>query len=355
MTPAERAIRARIARDGPLPLAEFMRIALADPEHGYYRARDPIGGGGDFVTAPEISQAFGELIGLWCAATWQQMGAPAAVRLVELGPGRGTLMADALRAAARLPAFRAALSVHLVETSPRLAATQRAMLAGADAQWHDTLADVPPGPALLVANELFDALPVDQFVRAADGWRRRAVAVDDAGNLGFTDIAVDGAPPALPDAAAGTVFEVSGEALALAADIGGRVDADGGAALIVDYGPLRRSAGESLQAVRGHAYAAVLDAPGTADLSAHVDFASLADAARAAGGRAFGPVTQRAFLRRLGIELRLARLAAADRAAAESGARLIDPAGMGTLFKVLALTHRGMAAPAGFEGTEERC
>ncbi|MGE3934355.1 MAG: class I SAM-dependent methyltransferase [Rhodospirillaceae bacterium] len=353
MNPAERAIRDRIARDGPLPLAEFMRTALADPEHGYYRTRDPIGRGGDFVTAPEISQAFGELIGLWCAVTWRLMGAPAAVRLVELGPGRGTLMADALRAAAPVPGFRAALSIHLVETSPRLAEVQRAALGGAGARWHESLSGVPSGPLLLIANELFDALPVDQYVRAADGWRRRAVTVGAAGDLSFADIAC--AQPDLPDAPAGTVCEVSDEAIALAAAIGRRVAMDGGAALIVDYGPLQRSTGRSLQAVRGHAFADVLDAPGTADLSAHVDFAALADAARAAGARAFGPVTQRAFLRRLGIEVRLARLAATGGSAAESGARLIDPAGMGTLFKVMALTHPGLPAPAGFEETEERC
>jgi NADH dehydrogenase [ubiquinone] 1 alpha subcomplex assembly factor 7 len=358
MTPNEREIRARIARDGPLPVAEFMRIALSDPAHGYYRARDGIGRGGDFVTAPEISQAFGELIGLWCAVTWQHMGAPARVRLVELGPGHGTLMADALRAAAAVPAFRAALDIHLVEASPRLAAIQRDTLAGADAQWHESFGEVPPGPALVIANEFFDALPIDQYVRTADGWRRRAVVVDPAADrLAFADVACETAGLALPDATAGTVYERSPETLALAAAIGGRLARSGGAALIVDYGPLRRSPGESLQAVRGHGFADVLDAPGTADLSAHVDFASLAGAARAAGARAFGPVTQRAFLRRLGIEVRLAQLAAAAPgrdSVVDSGARLIDPAGMGTLFKVLALADRGLPVPAGFEAAEEQ-
>ena len=171
MTPAERVIRERIARSGPIPVAEYMAIALGDPSHGYYRTRDPLGADGDFVTAPEISQVFGELIGLWCVVTWRAIGAPDPVRLVELGPGRGTLMADALRAARSVPEFLAAADIHLVETSPALARRQHDALAAARSTWHESFAAVPDGPCLVIANEFFDALPVEQLVRTPDGWR----------------------------------------------------------------------------------------------------------------------------------------------------------------------------------------
>jgi len=351
-------IRDRIRRFGPIPVAEYMALALAHPEHGYYRTRDPLGAAGDFVTAPEISQMFGELIGLWCAVEWQRAGSPAPVNLVELGPGRGTLMADALRAARTMPQFRDALRIHLVETSKPLRDRQRQTLAGFDATWHDTLDGVPPGPLLLVANEFFDALPVRQYVCSGGQWRERLVGLD-GDRLRF--VAADrpaaeaiGFPASTRAAPDGAVFERCPAALALAAAIGGRIARDGIAALIVDYGPARSAAGESLQAVRGHEFHDVLADPGEADLTAHVDFESLGRAAREAGAGVFGPVTQRTLLTRLGIEARADRLAAgagAEKSEAIDAARrrLIGGDGMGTLFKALALVRPGLDAPAGFE------
>ncbi|MBM3488258.1 MAG: class I SAM-dependent methyltransferase [Alphaproteobacteria bacterium] len=340
-----------------MPLSDFMRRALGDPAHGYYRVRDPIGAAGDFVTAPEISQAFGELIGLWAAVLWQDAGRPAPVRLVELGPGRGTLMADALRATAAVPGFEAAIALHLVETDAALAALQRTRLGAFAPAWHARFDEVPEGFAVVIANEFFDALPVDQYVRRGEGWTRRAVAIDGkTGALALIEIAA--APPAAAtEAREGAVVEISAAARTLASAIAGRIARTGGALLAIDYGPARHAAGESLQAVRAHRFHAVLEAPGLADLSAHVDFAALAHAAVAAGARVFGPIGQRSFLRRLGIEVRLARLAAADRARAAdvlaAGARLIDATGMGTLFKVLCIIHPEATIPAGFQPGEE--
>ncbi len=354
-TPLAAALRARIAAEGPIPVAAFMEAALADPVHGYYRGRDPLGRGGDFTTAPEISQVFGELIGLWCATVWQAMGMPAPVRLVELGPGRGTLMADLLRAARMVPPFAAALDVHLVETSAPLRARQRAALGDRHATWHEALADVPPGPTLLVANEFFDALPVEQHVRDGDAWRRRMVAVGDDGGFRFV-LGPEAAPPlpaaVLGAAADGAVAESCPAARAVAAGIGHRLATQGGAALIVDYGHVEPGLGDTLQAVRGHAYAPALADPGAADLTAHVDFAALAAAAGPAV-KAHGPLRQGTFLRRIGAEMRAMQLARANPAKAQdvigACARLIDPQEMGTLFKVLALSHASLATLPGFE------
>ena len=361
MTAAEReplaeALRARIGRDGPIAVEEYMRLAVAR----YYAGADPLGARGDFITAPEISQVFGELIGLWCAATWQEIGAPDPVALVELGPGRGTLMADALRAAATVPAFRRAIRVHLVETSPALRERQRIALAGLDAAWHETLSSVPQGRFLLVANEFFDALPVRQLVRVGTAWRERKVGIDRAdGSLRF--VVEDGGtdatpeiPPALRGAPDGSILERSPDATALATEIGGRIAAQDGAALIVDYGHGRTAPGETLQAMRRHRRHDVLAEPGEADLTAHVDFAALADSAGRSGARVWGPISQGAFLTRLGIEARAARLIAAakpDQAfLIRSGCRrLIDPAEMGSLFQVISMTRPDRSAPAGFE------
>ncbi len=366
------AIASRIARDGPITVAEFMALALGDERFGYYRRADPLGRAGDFITAPEISQVFGELIGLWAAVTWRQLGAPDPLALVELGPGRGTLMADALRAAATVPEFRAALRPHLVETSPLLRSAQRHRLGDGTAEWHDDFAAVPRGPLLLIANEFFDALPVRQLVRTAAGWRERCVGLDPAGGFAFTvgraprDASVEAPAPAFaragftPDVPIGGIVETCPSAHALTAAIARRIAADGGAALIVDYGPARSGPGDTLQSVRRHRRHAPLAEPGMADLTAHVDFAALAGAARAAGAAVHGPLTQGVFLRRLGIEARGARLidaATPDQAMLiRSGCRrLIDPLEMGSLFKVLALTGRDAPVPAGFEepGFEE--
>ncbi|HEX9647393.1 MAG TPA: SAM-dependent methyltransferase [Alphaproteobacteria bacterium] len=360
MTALGARIRRRIRLGGPITLAQYMAEALANPADGYYGGEAGgavIGARGDFVTAPEISQMFGELIGLWCAEMWRRMGAPDPVRLVELGPGRGTLMADALRAAATVPALRAALRIHLVETSPRLRARQAETLAGSGADWHDSLADAPDGPLLLVANEFFDALPIHQFTATAAGWRERLVGVAGDGRLALC--AAPGATPALAlldrlgvEPVPGAVAELCPAGIALAATIGARVAAERGAALIIDYGA-GGALGGSVQAVRAHRVVAPLAEPGAADLSAHVDFAALARAAREAGAAVHGPVAQGAFLRALGLEARAARLArratpAQQAALAAACARLAGDDQMGALYKVLAIAHPALPTPAGF-------
>ncbi len=326
-------------------MPERLDAFMARANAAYYATHNPFA---DFTTAPEIGQVFGELIGAWAATVWQQIGAPAPFALVEAGPGRGTLMADALRALSRVaPGFVAAARLHLVETSPRLRAEQAARLP--HARWHDTLDSVPPGPALLIANEFLDALPIRQFVRVAGGWAERHVL---DGN--FVTLPAD-APPldALPrEAADGAVVEIGEVGLAWTAALAARLVRDGGAALILDYGTARSLPGDSLQALRDGRPADPLADPGCADLTAHVDFAALARAARRAGAAVHGPVGQGAFLGGLGLGPRTARLAAArpDQAAAlrDAAARLAAPERMGTLFKALCLTHPGAPEPPGF-------
>jgi len=357
----------RIARQGPLSLADYIGLCLTHPTHGYYMKGDPFGApkqsGGDFVTAPEISQMFGELIGLWCADSWQRLGRPARCLLVELGPGRGTLMADALRACRALPEFLAAIEVHLVEVSPSLREIQRRTLAGQEVTWTESLATLPDAPLLLVANEFFDALPVRQFEKTAGGWAERlVVAADDGRSLAFalappSPLNEALIPTGLRDAEPGSVAELCPAGLSLAAHLGAVLSRQPGAALIIDYGPARSSPGPTLQALRRHRRHEVLQDPGEADLTVHVDFQSLAEAAVAAGARAYGPSDQGAFLQALGIETRASQLAAtAPQKAAEIEAalrRLVDPAEMGRLFKALALISPealapGLTPPAGF-------
>ncbi|MFQ5785531.1 MAG: class I SAM-dependent methyltransferase [Alphaproteobacteria bacterium] len=353
-------LRTQIRIAGPLTVAEFMAAALDHPRYGYYMRGDPFGFEGDFITAPEVSQMFGELIGLWCAAEWQRMERPGRVLLVELGPGRGTLMADALRAIATLPGCREAFELHLVETSPALRAVQERTFAGVDVRWHDGLADVPEGPLLLVANELFDALPIHQFVRLPGAWRERLVDADpDSGRFRF--VLAPGPTPAVAllanqenMAPPNSVAEVSPAAIGLGHEIGRRVAASGGRALVIDYASERGPLGDTLQAVRRHDRHDVLDDPGSADLSARVDFAALARVIGEAGARAFGPVNQGDFLLALGIEARAAALAhnADERQRADIDAaleRLIAPGMMGTLFKALAVAPVDAPTPAGFE------
>jgi NADH dehydrogenase [ubiquinone] 1 alpha subcomplex assembly factor 7 len=330
-------LRERIRCDGPMPVDAFMRACLEDPVHGYWQRAHTIGSGGDFITSPEISQVFGELVGLWCAVTWQRMGQPGTVRLVELGPGLGTLMRDALRAARMVPGFAAAVHVHLVETSPALRARQAEALAGSGYQpaWHDSVRDVASGPAIVVANEFLDALPIRQLVFKG-GWRERVVALGADGGLQFgagdaVACSLDGSEGAIAELRPGE-DEVLGALASRTDDV---------AALFVDYGPAGRDLGDTLQAVRGHAYADVLASPGTVDLTAHVQFAAFGEKARNLGLVADGPLTQAEFLGRLGIAERTAKLMAANPARAgemEAAAhRLISPTGMGSLFKVIAV------------------
>lgn len=355
-------LAARIRAQGPLGLAEYMALALGHPRHGYYATRDPLAR--DFTTAPEISQMFGELLGLWLADRWQALGRPDPVRLVELGPGRGTLMADLLRAGRLVPGFLEAVELHLVETSPLLRRRQQAALAGwleagRPARWHEALASVPEGPLLLVANELFDALPIRQFQRSERGWAERQVGLSEAGGLawGLGPELPAAALPGLPEAAPGERVELGLAGQSLAGEIGARLAAPaplgGGAALILDYGYAPSQPGDTLQALRGGRPADPLAAPGEADLTAHVDFAALARAAAAAGAAAWGPVEQGAFLEALGIRERAAALrrGADERQCREIAAalqRLTAPEQMGRLFKALALTGPAAEPPPGF-------
>ena len=356
MTPLARQLRRQIAQAGPITLAEYMGRCLTDPEHGYYTGRDPLGAAGDFTTAPEISQLFGEMLGLCLAQAWADQGRPAPVTLAEPGPGRGTLMADILRAGRAMPGFVEAARVVLVEASPALRARQAQTLEGRGARWADSLDALPEAPLFLVANEFFDALPIRQFVRDGAAWRERMVGLDAAGGLAF-GLSVP-APLAalsgrLADTAQGDVVETCPAAGPAMAAIAGRVARHGGAAVIVDYGGWR-SLGDTLQAVRGHAPADPLDAPGLADLTAHVDFEALACAARAAGAAVTGPTPQGVLLERLGITARAQALAhglsgpALD-ALAGAHRRLTHPDEMGSLFKALGVVPPGAPPLPGFD------
>jgi len=352
-------LRRLIAEQGPISVAAYMALALGHPRHGYYMARDPFGARGDFVTAPEISQLFGECVAVWCAMNWDAMKRPLPVRLVELGPGRGTFMADLVRTLDRIaPDLARGAAIHLVETSPFLRRKQEAALRGRRVAWHDALGRVPGGPLLLVANEFFDALPIQQFIRDGEGWRERRIDWDAAAErLVFRagPVLPGAVPPALAAAPDGSVYETGAAATALADEIGTRLAVAPGAMLAVDYGRRVPAAGDTLAAIRdGRKDADPLGAPGEADLTAHVDFSALTAAFDRARARCWGPVTLRELLGALGIETRLGALVArASPAQAErlkSGARrLIAPEGMGTLFLALAATSPGLSAPPGFE------
>lgn len=338
---------ARIARLGPISVADYMAECLHHPQFGYYATRDPLGRSGDFITASEISQMFGELLGLWLAQVWMDQGKPNCV-LVELGPGRGTLMADALRATRGVPGFHAAVSVHLVEASPVLRAAQAHTLQAYAPTFHDSLGDVPEGPMLLIANEFFDALPIRQFqMNDASDWQERQVGASEATLIwGLAPPAPLGAREGFTP---GTIVETSAPSEAIAEEIGRRV-AQGGAALIVDYGDWH-STGDTFQALSNHAFANPLEAPGDADLTAHVAFAPIAEAA---GGTASKLTPQGVFLERLGITARAQALAKnlsgpALEAHIAAHRRLTHPDEMGTLFKVLALTPPGAPTPPALE------
>lgn len=365
MNSFEDRLRRLVHDHGPISVARYMALALADPVGGYYPRRDPLGSTGDFVTAPEVSQLFGELIGLMLVQHWLDLGSPGRVALVELGPGRGTLLADALRAAQVVPAFQAATSIHLVETSPALRERQAAALPGLPVHWHDELAGLPADrPLLLVANEFLDALPIRQFHRRDGRWYERLVGVDRDGRFGFVAAtrstpfpAAVGEVPELPD---GTLVELGPAREAVVEGLAARLVSQGGLAVLIDYGSdAPAMTGDTFQAVRRHAKVDPLINPGEADLSAHVDFRALAARAMAAGADVYGPITQAALLGRLGIELRLQRLlqraGPAQRAALASGcARLIDPDAMGHLFKALVVAGPEAPLPPGLLAEERR-
>lgn len=362
MNALEREIRTLIETQGPLEVSRYMALCLAHPEYGYYTTRDPFGVDGDFTTAPEISQMFGELIGVWCAEVWRRMGSPARLVLVETGPGRGTLMKDALRAAKVMPGFLDAIELHFVETSPVLQEMQREMLKGAlpAIAWHGDTKTLPDDATLIViGNEFIDALPVDQFQKKNGRWHERKIGLgadggfvfglDPAPLLDFEQALAERLTPA-PD---GAIFER--RKLTPLAQMLTRIAVHGGAALFIDYGHAESGFGDTLQAVQGHDYAEPLESPGEVDLTSQVDFEALTKLATGAV-RAFGPVSQHKFLCELGIEARTEILQrhATPAMRDEIGTaltRLIGPApGMGELFKALAFARRDLAELPGFDG-----
>jgi NADH dehydrogenase [ubiquinone] 1 alpha subcomplex assembly factor 7 len=351
----EQQLKARIHSGGPMNVADFMNIALYDPDHGYYTCGDPIGAEGDFITAPEISQIFGELIGLWAAETWRSQGQAAPLKLIELGPGHGTLMADIFhtlgRFASQADRLGDTIQAAMVEISPLLKNRQRLKLGQwvKKITWHDDLASVPPGPAIILANEFFDALPIRQFELLPIGWREIMLVIGTNHQLEFQAIGEDLAD--LPDYAAdlpvGSIVEICPQMPAILDQLAARLRQFGGAVLIIDYGhaasltPHQANWASTLQAMSGHHYQPVLTRPGHCDVTAHVDFGQIIHRARAAGLRADGPIGQGEFLQSLGGDTRCQQLMAANPSQAHDiltrYRRLITPSQMGQLFKVLML------------------
>jgi NADH dehydrogenase [ubiquinone] 1 alpha subcomplex assembly factor 7 len=364
-SPLQSEIKKLIKSSGPMPVWRYMELCLTHPSHGYYISRDPLGREGDFTTSPEVSQMFGELLGLWVASVWKAMGSPSLLRLIELGPGRGTMMVDALRALRVLPPLYQALSIHLVEINPVLREKQKAALSGVRIiAWHDSLDQVPNGPAVILANEYFDVLPIHQAVKRETGWHERTVEIDDGGKLAFGFAAEPMPrfevllPPLVRAAPVGAVFEWRSDTEIM--KIATRMRDQGGAALIIDYGHIRSDAGDTFQAIARHSFADPLKNPGQADVTAHVDFQALARAAEDLGARVHGPVPQGDFLKSIGIETRAVTLMAkASHEVSEdiSSAlkRLTDSGrgGMGSMFKVLAVSQPGLTSLAGLGDQEQ--
>ncbi|WP_299982023.1 class I SAM-dependent methyltransferase [uncultured Ruegeria sp.] len=345
----------RIQNDGPMTIADYMTDCLMHPEHGYYATRDPLGVQGDFITAPEISQMFGELIGLCLAQTWLEQGKPKRFILAELGPGRGTLMADILRATKGVPGFNEAAEIALLEASPVLRDIQLKTLQGYEPQWIEVMTDLADLPLFLVANEFFDALPIRQYLRDGESWRERFVGGDGTSlAFGLGPQAVQTAlSERLEDTQDGDLVEHCSGAAPILSTVAGQIARNGGAALIIDYGDWR-SLGDTLQALRAHETTDPLDQPGQADLTAHVDFEVLAVAARASGCAHTKLTPQGVFLERLGITARAQSLAASlggtqleELIAAHR--RLTHPDEMGNLFKVLGLYPQNAVSPPGLE------
>lgn len=357
VTPLADILADLIKKNGPLSVADYMRLALQHPEFGYYRHGDPLGQGGDFITAPEISQMFGEMIGLWCADLWRQMGKPESFTLLELGPGRGTLMQDALRAAAKIFGFHQALKLHLLESSETLRAKQKEKLIVFHPTYITDLNDLPRQPLIVIANEFFDALPIRQFEKSFDGWHERMVTAVD-GKLAFALLPPDETiklllPESMRAANPGTVYELSPASMNMVRDLAKIVANRGGGALMVDYGYLVPDGKPTLQAVSNHQFTDVLGNVGESDLTALVDFGLLQRAAFIDDIKVHGPVGQGAFLRALGIELRaeqLKRQATPEQTNAIDKAlhRLTNDSEMGTLFKAMAVTSSNLTDVPGF-------
>ncbi|HWA00562.1 MAG TPA: SAM-dependent methyltransferase [Caulobacterales bacterium] len=355
MSALKQALVQQIRQTGPLSVAQFMAACLYDPRRGYYAREPAIAADGDFITAPESSQMFGELIGLWCVHEWDALGRPQPFQLIELGPGNGALISDAWRAARIQPAFRDAAQIHLIEASDALRGRQAQALARFDAKprWHERFETVPEAAGFVVANEFFDCLPIRQFVRSEDGWRERLVGlIEDDLSFGlFARAAHDPIiPPALHDAPLGTIAEIAPGLEAWIDLLARRLKAAPGRVLIIDYAG--DGSGDTLQAVRGHAKESPLEAPGEADLTARVDFRALKILARASGLDVHGPVDQGIFLAALGIAQRAQALADAHPERTERIARellrLTDDSEMGVLFKAICLSSPDLPAPAAF-------
>ncbi|MAR55866.1 MAG: methyltransferase [Rickettsiales bacterium] len=352
----ETIIKDRIREQGPISVSDYMQLCLSHPQFGYYIKQDPFGTRGDFITAPEICQIFGELIGIWCADLWiQSGGGPAS--LVELGPGRGTLMQDALRATRNIPEFHNHLTVQMIETSPVLQTAQFYTLQNAHdrIEWEETIDHLPEEPCLIIANEFFDALPIRQYVQTAEGMKERCIGIDRESNQLCFELKQQGLSLARSDSdiPVGTIIESSQASKEILGRLCDHIAEFGGAILTIDYGYLGQAHQDTLQAVKNHAFHHVLKDPGNADLTAHVDFATLREVAESHGCAVHGPVDQGAFLVRLGAEARIGALL--QDASEEEGAeliegakRLIDPNQMGSLFKVLGITADHSLTPAGF-------
>jgi NADH dehydrogenase [ubiquinone] 1 alpha subcomplex assembly factor 7 len=348
----EERLVTQISKQGPISFATYME-AVAD---AYYARGTVFGKAGDFITAPEVSQVFGELVGLWCVTTWQALGQPRNFNLVECGPGRGTLMADALRTVWDIaPAFARSASLHLVERSDALRNEQRKTLAAYDINWHNGLSTLPDGPVILIANEFLDALPISQFIKTPSGWCERLVAHDTDG-FRFTTAPLPHPEigNAFDDAPTDSILEQSNAVQEATSRIAALCVDNLGAALLIDYGHTFSDVGDTVQAVKNHAYHPVLKSPGDADITAHVDFAAVAQSARAQGASIHGPVEQGPWLIRLGAEVREVQLSEGKtgteiQAIHSSIHRLIDPQGMGGLFKVIAFGPNGIAPLSGFE------
>jgi NADH dehydrogenase [ubiquinone] 1 alpha subcomplex assembly factor 7 len=356
-TQLETRLAASIALTGPIGVDAFMASSLYDPKDGYYIVQKPLGARGDFTTAPEISQIFGELIGLWLAQSWLDLGAPHPFYLIELGPGQGTLMADVLRVGAKVPGFLAAAKLHLVERNTHLRTVQSQKLSGFSPIWHDDLADVPKGPCLIIGNEFLDCMPIRQFVRGQDGWHEKQVGVDKDGRLAFGL----GRPlVGLPAGASrndplGAVRAFAPQLPSFVSSVQQRLAGDVGRALFIDYSDITGRAGDTFQALYRHTKVHPLDYIGAADLTAHVDFAALISSAQTQGLDTLGPVNQRAFLQSLGIETRAQTLIRANPHCANdlqmAVERLIGEAHMGALFYAVCLDSRlndGRGPPLGY-------
>ena len=358
MNPLEKIIQKKVKEKGPIALSEYMSLALTHPLYGYHMKKDPLGRNGDFITAPEISQVFGELIGLWAASTWKQMSKPQLTHLIECGPGRGTLMGDFLRATKLMANFRSTINLHLLETSPVLKKRQQGLLKTSSPAWHKNMRTVPPGPTILIANEFLDSLPVQQVMKTTNGWVERLIGLKND-KLVF----VEGKPIKteqliswnIPiNAKVGAIFEISHSNIEFAEQVCTRLDYNSGYALIIDYGYWESNGMETFQGVRKHSFADPMACPGDIDLTTHVNFGVLASYVRDRGHTAAGPISQATFLKRLGVRERtklLIRNAPQTKAAqiAAGTERLTDPKQMGKLFKAMVIMRNGSPLPAGFE------